>query len=469
MLLKRLYIASLIGLSGFSITANADTLQQVYETAKYKDPQILKSKAQYDLYKEQITEAKASLLPQIGFGLELNRTQGNYDNSSASSDYLDNTNYAANIGLTQSIYNGTYWQQADVAEKRATQFAAVYGYAAQDLLFRTATAYFNVLRADQAVKSVKANKRAVERQLEQTKQRFEVGLIAITDVHDAQAEFDRTVADLINAENTLANNYYLLRELTGEDVHQVAYLNTDTFDPEPLQGDVKFWRDKALEYNLALHEKRIAKEIAKMNISLAQTGHGPTLDLTAGIGYSDYSYDSDDRSSSDYSSTAGTLGLELNVPIYTGGAITSQVKQAQYSYIMASEDLVQSFRSTEAQVNSGYNNVQASLSSIKAYEQTVVSSKSALDAAEASLEVGTRTIVDVLDATRSLYESENQLANARYDYIINMIQLKFYAGTLSEKDIFDISAGLIEPTADDENAVESEEDAEKDAAEKGQS
>lgn len=465
MLLKRLYVTTFLGLS--CIAVNADTLQQVYETAKYKDPQILKSKAQYDLYKEQISEAKAALLPQIGFGLELNLVQGNYDNSSYGSDYLDNTNYAANLGLTQSIYSGTYWKEADIAEKRATQYAALYGYAAQDLLFRTATAYFNVLRADQAVKSVKANKRAVERQLEQTKQRFDVGLIAITDVHDAQAEYDRTVADLINAENTLANNYYLLRELTGEDVHQIAYLNTDTFSPEGLEGDVKFWRDKALEYNLSLHEKRIAKEIAKLNIDLAKTGHLPTVDLTAGLGYSDYSYDNSSRT--DYNSTAGSLGLELNVPIYTGGAITSRVKQAQYSYIMASEDLVLNFRSTEAQVNSGYNNVQASLSSIKAYEQTVISSKSALDAAEASLEVGTRTIVDVLDATRSLYESENQLANARYDYIINMIQLKFYAGTLSEKDISDISAGLIEPTPDDKNAVESEEKAKQDAAQEGKS
>ena len=139
-----------------------------------------------------------------------------------------------------------------------------------------------------------------------------------------------------------------------------------------------------------------------------------------------------------------TLGLELNVPIYSGGATSSKVKQAQYSYVMASQDLEQSFRSIDAQVNNGYNNVQASISSINAYKQAVVSSRSALDAAEASFEVGTRTVVDVLDATRNLYDSENQLANARYDYIINILQLKLSAGTLSEQDIADISSGLIE-------------------------
>ncbi|MFT7053174.1 MAG: outer membrane protein, partial [Psychromonas sp.] len=122
---------------------------------------------------------------------------------------------------------------------------------------------------------------------------------------------------------------------------------------------------------------------------------------------------------------------------------TSRVKQAQYNYVFASEDLIQTFRSTEAEINSGYNNVNASISSLRAYEQTVLSSRSALDATEAGFEVGTRTIVDVLDATRALYESENQLANARYDYILNMLQLKLSAGTLSEQDIIDVSNGLI--------------------------
>ncbi len=433
MTLKRLYIATLLGLS--SIAVNADTLKQVYETAKYKDPVILKSKAEYDVFTEQINESKAALLPQIGFGLDANRLVSTKD----SKEY---TNYGAAIDLTQSIYNSSYWKSADISEKQATQYATIYGYAAQTLLYRAAVAYFDVLRADEAVKSVEANKRSVERQLEQTKQRFDVGLIAITDVHEAQAEYDRTVADLITAKNTLANNYYLLRELTGEDVKQVAYLNTDTFQPQKLEADVTIWRNKALEHNLDLHAKRIAKDLAKMNIDLAEAGHGPTVDFTVDLDYDNYDYDN--SSSSSYSGTSAVFGISLDVPIYTGGAITSRVKQAQYSYVMASQDLVSSFRSTEAEINSGYNNVQASVSSIRAYEQTVISSKSALDAAEASFEVGTRTIVDVLDATRNLYESENLLANARYDYIINMIQLKLSAGTLSEQDIFDISAGLVE-------------------------
>ncbi|MEH6453653.1 MAG: TolC family protein, partial [Psychromonas sp.] len=242
--------------------------------------------------------------------------------------------------------------------------------------------------------------------------------------------------------NELKNTYYSLRELTGEDVHNVAYLNTKSFAPGTLEGDVKFWRNKGLEYNLDLHGKRILKELARMEIDLAQTGHQPTLDLQANLGYNNTDYDS--RPLNNIDTSAGNIGLNLNVPIYTGGRTSSLVKQAQFNYVIASEDLVETFRGTEAQINSGYNNVNSSISSIRAYEQTVISSRSALDATEAGFEVGTRTIVDVLDATRSLYASENQLANARYDYIINMLQLKFSAGTLSEQDIMDVSAGLIE-------------------------
>ncbi|WP_435236279.1 outer membrane channel protein TolC [Psychromonas sp. PT13] len=443
MMLNKLSIASLIALTSISYSSHADTLLEIYQAAKLNDSTILKSKAQYDSFLEKVNEANASLLPQIGFSAD---TSYNATNN----DYSYGT-YGATISLSQSLYNSSYWQQLDLAEKEATQYEVIYNISAQDLLLRTATAYFNVLRADEAVKSVQANKRAVERQLEQTKQRFEVGLIAITDVHEAQAEYDRTVADEINAENTLLNSYYTLHELTGEEVKNVAQLNTNTFSTQQLEGDIKTWRSTSLEHNLTLHSKRIAKELAKMQIDLAKAGNKPTLALTAGLDHHGRQYNDSDVDSNFSSSSynydnlnTGTIGLELSVPLYTGGKTNSLVKQAQYNYVMASEDLNSTYRSTESEVSSGFNNVRASISSIRAYEQTVKSSSSALEAVEAGFEVGTRTIVDVLDATRSLYDSENELANARYDYIINMLNLKFSAGTLKEQDIIDISAGLIQ-------------------------
>lgn len=441
MAIKPSAIASIIALTLSSYSVHADTLLEVYQVAKLKDPFILKSKAQYDTAVEQITEAKAVLLPQVGFGLDTSYSKSDEDS-------ITNTTYGGDVALTQSVYNATSWQQLDIAEKQATQFAASYGYASQQLILRTATAYFEILRAHEAVKSIQANKRAVARQLEQTKQRFEVGLIAITDVHEAQAEYDRTNADEIIALNELDNSFYALRVITGENIRKVSFLNTDTFSPQKLAGDPQSWRNISVDKNLDLHSKRISKEIAKMQIDLAETGHSPTLDLVADVGYRDLDYDQ--GSARDYDANTGTIGLNFSVPIYTGGGITSRVKQAQYNYVFASEELIQTFRIVESEVSRSYNNVSASISSIKAYEQTVVSSQSALSATEAGFEVGTRTIVDVLDSTRSLYAAENQLANARYDYIISVINLKFSAGNLSEEDVRDISASLVEkdPNAD---------------------
>lgn len=436
--LKRICFLPVIALMSFSYTAYADTLLDVYQAAKIKDPTILTSKAEYDLYAEKISEATGALLPQLSLSADV----AGYNSSGNENTDTTYSNYGATLALSQSLYNSSYWQSLNIAEKQAQQYAVDYEYAAQDLILRTATAYFDVLRADEAVKSVKANKRAVARQLDQIKQSFDVGLIDITDVHEAQAEFDSTIADEIIAENDLLNSYYTLQELTGEDITNVAYLNLKTFSPQKLEGDIKLWRNKSLEHNLLLHSERIAKDIAKMNIELAQAGHKPTLSLTGSLDYDDTQYDNDSANSDSHSSSA-IIGLTLNVPLYAGGQVTSQVKQAQYDYVIANQKFTEIYRTISTEISSSYSNVRASISSIKAYTQTVVSSKSALDAVEAGYEVGTRTTVDVLEATQSLYDSEKNLADARYDYIINILTLKSSAGMLTEQDLVDISAGLI--------------------------
>ncbi|WP_435236371.1 TolC family outer membrane protein [Psychromonas sp. PT13] len=433
--LKRIYLASLIALAGFSYTVHADTLLQVYQAAKLKDPTILSSKAQYDLYAEMVSETNAALLPQITFSADAAYNDLNNDYS--------NSNYGATLSLTQSLYDSSAWQALDIAEKQATQYAVDYDYDAQDLLLRTATAYFDVLRADEAVKSVQANERAVERQLKQTQKRFDVGLIAITDVHEAQAEYDSTAADVISAENDLLNSYYMLSELTGTEVRSVARLNIDTFSAQKLEGDIKSWQNQALEYNLELHSQRIAKELAKMQIESAQAGHKPTLGLTAALDHDSTDYREFNSSDNDDNLNTATIGIELSVPLYSGGQITSLVKQAQYNYVIASESLTKTYRSIGTEIKSGYNNVRASISSISAYEQSVTSATSALEAVEAGFNVGTRTTLDVLDAMQSLYDSEEELADARYDYIINILTLKSSAGILTEQDLIDISAGLM--------------------------
>lgn len=432
-----------------SFNVVADSLIQVYNVAKQNDPTILKSYAQFQKSKQAITSREAALLPQINLTGKTGYTYGLRNISSVrptpDKRTLNNTNGQAILALTQELYNGAFWQTMNVAEKVATEDEAKYGYQAQTLLLRTAQAYFAVLRAADGVKAIKANKISVARQLVQTKQRFHVGLIAITDVHEAQAEYDRTVAEEITSENSLVNAYYGLRELTGRDVIEVKYLNGKDFSPEKLEGSVKSWRNKALEYNLSLHSSRIAKEVAKMQISLAETGHEPTLrfDANATANTNHFAEPDTGQPHTFVDNATENAALELNIPLYKGGGVTSLVKEAEYGYVIASEDLVENFRSTEAQINGGYNNVRASISTITAYEQAVKSSRSALKATQAGFEVGTRTVVDVLDATRNLYSAENDLANGRYDYILNMLTLKRDAGTLVEQDLIDVSNGLI--------------------------
>ncbi len=432
---KLLAVATLVGLSGLSNVVLADTLLQIYELAKQKDPQILQAKAVRDQAFEKITESRASLLPQIKLGLDAGYSK------TSDSDAQTASSYGANVSLSQAIYREDYWTALTLSEKAATRADTVYGNEAQNLIQRTTEAYFNVLRAQDAVSAVQANKNAVARQLEQTKQRFAVGLTAITDVHEAQAEHDRTLASLINAQNDLKNSFEALRELTGVDARNLDVLNTDRFEPVAPAGNSDSWLAKAENNNLSLHTQLISKDIAKTQIDQAEAGHLPTLDLVAGLGSNYKNYKAPHLD--DGTLNNANIGLQFNIPLYSGGAITSRVKQAQFNYVSASEELVKTHRSVQTSVRSNYNNVGAAISSIQAYEQTVVSSQSALKATEAGFDVGTRTIVDVLDATKKLYSSKDLLANARYDYILSMLRLKQASGELSEQDLQNITAGLM--------------------------
>jgi len=266
-------------------------------------------------------------------------------------------------------------------------------------------AYFEVLRAQDNLVFVRAEKAAVGRQLEQTKQRFEVG--------------------------------ESLREITGQEHKDLNILDTGRFTANPSTVPAESLIDEAKAKNLTLLSSRILQDIARDNISLASSGHLPTLSLDGGYNYSDTSH-----SSSDNTTDYFTIGVNLAVPLYTGGNVTSQTKQAEYAYVAASEALEAQYRSVVKEVRAQNNNINASIGALRAYKQAVISAHSALEATEAGFDVGTRTIVDVLDATRRLYDANKNLSNARYDYILSVLQLRQAVGTLSEQDILDVDAGL---------------------------
>ncbi|WP_318407976.1 outer membrane channel protein TolC [Photobacterium leiognathi] len=425
---KLLPIVISLAFGSLSQSALAEDLAQIYQQAKQNDPQLLKAAADKDAAFEAINSSRSALLPQI------NLTAG-YDTF-----HLDAKNkqdgFNAGIGLTQSLYNRASWVGLDIAEKKARQGDAVYAEQQQGLILRVSKAYFDVLKAKDDLKFVEAEKAAVGRQLEQVKQRFEVGLSAITDVHDAQAQYDSVLANVIINQNQVANSYEALREITGQDYTSIDTLNTKTFAASKLPQSADSLVKTAQTENLTLLASRIGQDIARDKISEADSGHLPTLSFQTG-----YKYDQPNGMDNDGALTAG---IEMTLPVYSGGNTTSLVKQAQYGYVAASEELESQYRTVVKNVRNYYNNINAQIGAIHAYQQSVISAKSALEATEAGFDVGTRTIVDVLDSTRRLYQANSQLANARYDYILAQLQLKQAVGTLSEQDIVDINKGLVQ-------------------------
>ncbi|CZF84771.1 outer membrane channel protein TolC [Grimontia marina] len=418
--------------------ASADDLIQVYEQAKQSDPQLLQAAATKDAAFAAVDTNRGTLLPQINLNAGYNLTRFSTNGPGVS----DTNVLSAGVDLSQELFEQNSWINLDIAEITARQADAVYAAEQQGLILRVSQAYFNVLRAIDDLIFVRAEKAAVGRQLEQTKQRFEVGLSAITDVHDAQAQFDSVLAQEILSENQVSNSYEELREITGTRHADLYVLNTKTFSAtRPGQAADELVK-QAEEGNLSLLAQRISRDAAKERISLAESGHLPSLTLNAGYGYADTDNKTTGTSGDNNQFTAG---INLNMPLYTGGTISAGVKEAQFNYVAASERLEGTYRSTVKDVRAFYNNINASIGALRAYEQTVVSQRSALEATEAGFEVGTRTIVDVLDATRRLYDANRNLSDARYDYILSVLQLRQAVGTLSEQDLVDINNGLLPP------------------------
>ncbi|SFT85577.1 outer membrane protein [Kosakonia arachidis] len=431
----------LIGLSltGFSTMSQAENLLQVYQQARLSNPDLRKSAADRDAAFEKINEARSPLLPQLGLGADYDYANGYRDSKGVNSNAT-----SASLQLTQTIFDMSKWRALTLQEKTAGIQDVSWQTAQQTLILNTATAYFNVLSAIDALSYTEANKQAIYRQLDQTTQRFNVGLVAITDVQNARSQYDTVLANEVTARNNLDNAVESLRQVTGNYYPELASLNVDSFKTDKPQT-VNALLKEAENRNLTLLQARLSQDLAREQIRQAQDGHLPTLNLTASTGVSNTSYSGSKTNTSQYDDVnAGQnkVGLSFSLPLYQGGQVNSQVKQAQYNFVGASEQLESAHRSVVQNVRSSFNNVNASISSINAYKQAVVSAQSSLDAMEAGYSVGTRTIVDVLDATTTLYNAKQQLSSARYNYLINELNIKSALGTLNEQDLLALNNAL---------------------------
>ena len=445
-----------------SSLSNADTLADIYELALKNDAQLKAAEASYLANIEIEEQAFSALLPQISAsgsyqdddfdsaGFNQNALAVGANPIIESNYQADTTSYG--ISLQQNILDLSAWFRFKSGKERTKQAQAQFSFDQQDVIVRVAEAYFDVLRQIDNLEASKAEERATKRQLEQTQQRFDVGLIAITDVHEARAVFDTTVVRRLTDEGNLGTSLESLTVLTGQEHQNLWLLNKDfpVVDPDPMSRDE--WVQFALKNNYALKAALYAAESARQNATAKRMGHAPTI--TGSFSYNDQERNGEVSITGtsliipqDQESDGTSMVLRLQVPLYSGGRVSSVRRQAYQQYNVALQNKIETQRVVIRNARSSHLTVSNDVQRVNARQQSIVSTSSALDATEAGYEVGTRNIVDVLQAQRSLYSSIRDYANSRYDYVLNMLRLKRAAGILTPQDTYDISKWLVEPGA----------------------
>jgi len=426
----------LLGVLFAPLPLAAADLLSVYQQATTNDPVYKSAEAARQTALEAVPQSRAQLLPSLIFSVA--KTRNSQDVISGSSLLFAKDTQGYTLSLTQPIYHHDYFTQLAQADTAVAQAEANFAAAGQDLIIRAAQYYFSALAAKDNLDFSYAEKKALEHQLEQTKQRFDVGLIAITDVQEAQAAYDLVVAQAIDAENQLSSQFEALHELTNQYQEAVAPLSDAMPLISPDPDNIDSWSQQAIDNNLNLEVARLAVESSQDDIDVAKSGHFPQLDLTANHVYAD----STGGDFGNRETRENSITLQMTLPLYVGGATSSQVRAAEGRHQQSLEQLEQQKRATDRRARDGYRGVLAAIKRVKALQQAVVSAQSALQATEAGLEVGTRTTVDVLNSRRNVFRAQRDLAQSRYDYILNTLRLKQVTGQLQVTDIEQVNRWL---------------------------
>lgn len=434
-------------------TVMAEDLITVYQKAQRNDPAIRQAEANMMAVLERRPQARAALLPQIDATANWNRNDSDGTRTLNFGTQVipetpvasDIDSYGWSLNLRQSLFNTNQWQQLKRSEKEIAQAQADFEAAQQDLVVRVSEAYFEVLAAQDTLGAERAAKEAIGRQLEQAERRFEVGLIAITDVKESQAAFDDATATEIAARRALANAKEALREITGEYPEVLATPGNEfpLIPPDPqVEQD---WVDIALQQNAELESAKIGTDITRRNIKIARAGRLPTLDLTASYG-NDETDGTSSFAGSEFPVVSDTdtlsYGVQFSVPVFSGGGVSSEINEAVYLHRAARENYEQVARQTEREARDAYLGVIAEIARVQALARSVESNNVALEATEAGYDVGTRTTVDVLNSRDALFRAQTQYARSKYDYLINVLRLKNAAGTLGPQDVGELNEWL---------------------------
>lgn len=449
--------------AGFAFGIPAATLAadfaQVYQDALASDPTYQQAYATYRAAREARPEAWAALLPQI-----TGSAGKSWDRSAGQSTQIESVGanqigavpiYAStssgakqwSLNLSEDLFSWADWMNLKAADSQVAEAQATYQAAAQNLILRVATAYFNVLSALDTLQAQESSLQAFDLQLQQANKRYQVGLIAITDVEQARAARDTAAAAVIGAKQSLATAEDQLQVITGRQYPTLSEPGSDMPLLMPSPADQNRWVQTSLQQNLSLIASRLAADVARTDVQVAFSGHLPSISLTASRSFNSSTQDESVIGLGTFTGLRSwtndrQIGLEVSVPIFSGGGTEARVHQAQYQWIAAKDAMQQTARSTEQQARDAYLGVISGIAHVQALQQALVSSQTAYRATEAGYRVGTQTEVDVLNALSTLVQAKTNYAASRYSYITSVVQLRFAAGTLDPGEVQAINRWL---------------------------
>ena len=425
------------------IQGKSESLLDIYQQALAHDPTLASALSANQAAQEIIEQGKALYRPTINFNAETNAVQSDirYISSTRDPSKSNFENYKYGVDARQPIYRKQNLIQIEQAATQVSQADKQLHLSQQALILRTTQAYFDVLIAQDKIDLIDAQKTAISSQLEQAKANFEVGTVTITDVNEAQARYDLTVAQEIAAVNEYQIAKHLLQAITGQFPPKLATVKAD-IKTNNLAQSMDGWLEVAAQNNLTIQIQQDIAKFSEQEIERFKAGHLPTLDAVAS--YTDsYANGSASAFSTGNELKTGAIGLQLQIPLYQGGATSSFVRQAALNKQKAQDDVEIARRQTELDTQRAYLNLSTTIAQVKALDQALISSQSQLDSTKLGYEVGVRTTVDVLNAQQQLFSAKRDLLQARYNYLVNIIRLKAASGVVAEADLLDINQQLV--------------------------
>ncbi|NMM38928.1 MAG: TolC family outer membrane protein [Glaciimonas sp.] len=425
--------ASFLAAAFLALGAHAADLQQIYNDARVNDPQYASARAALAAGQEKLPQGRAGLLPTLGL------SGSNTKNEIDSGGNFNASNYA--LTLSQPLFRWGNWQQYEQSKLLVAAADAQFSQAQQDLILRVSQAYFDILGAQDTLTFLQAQKVAITEQLASAKQNFEVGTATITDTHEAQARFDLAVAQEFAAQNDLAIKRASLQQIIGKPPAELAPLQLGLTLSMPKPAQIEAWLDSAQQRNTGVIGQQLALEIAQRDISRTRAGHYPTVDLVASRNYT--KQPSNTFNGAIVATNSNSIGVQWNIPLFAGFAVTSRVRESIALEDKTRFDLETARRTAMQSVQQSYLGVNSGLAQVKALEAAEISSQSALDSNKLGYQVGVRVNIDILNAQQQLFSTRKDLSKARYDTIINGLKLKSAAGTLTEQDVLQVN-GLLQ-------------------------